>query len=35
MFAETITLPRAQAQTVSDHSRLFAEPPAGLLAAIA
>ncbi len=35
MFAETITITRAQAQTVWDHSRLFSEPPAGLLAAIA
>jgi hypothetical protein len=35
MFAETITIARSQAQAVWDHSRLFSEPPAGLLAAIA
>jgi hypothetical protein len=34
MFAETITLERSLLQAVWDHSRLFTDPPAGLLAAI-
>jgi hypothetical protein len=34
MFAETITTEPSLAQAVWDHSRLFTEPPAGLLAAI-
>jgi hypothetical protein len=34
MFAETITIERSLAHAVWDHSRLFTQPPAGLLAAI-
>jgi hypothetical protein len=35
MFVETVTLARAEAETVWEHSRLFSEPPDGLAAAIA
>lgn len=35
MFAETVTIPCTHAQAVWDRSRIFSEPPAGLLAAIA
>jgi hypothetical protein len=34
VFAETITIEHSLAQAVWDHSRLFTEPPTGLLAAI-
>lgn len=35
MFVETVTLGRAEAETVWEHSRLFSEPPAGLASVIA
>lgn len=35
MFIETVTLARAQAEAVWEHSRIFSEPPDGLMAAIA
>jgi hypothetical protein len=35
MFAETVTIARPLTQAVWDHSRLFSEPPVGLLVAIA
>lgn len=35
MFAETVTTPRSAADTVWERSRLFSEPPTGLVAAIA
>lgn len=35
MFTETVTTARTKAEAVWEHSRLFSDPPVGLVAAIA